>query len=294
MMKDDWKDSLTNRIGMQNIIWLNIFDEILSNMPKQKLCLYLCENQGWEKILLRKFREHHPGKIIGVAHSTISFWDLRYFDSLGKNINQPKPDCIAINGEHAWKELKKSNQNMNIYKKVEALRYLYLSDITNSLKKENKKKELLIIGDILPKTTNNLLYCINKVFSSIKSNYVIKFKPHPANFIIDNKFSFLEEFRSNKPINELLNDEMIVITSGFTSAGLDAYCYGAKVICYLDSNKLNYSILKGVDGVSFFSNSKELSKELNNINHKLRKPVFTENFFWLNRKLPMWKKLLAL
>ena len=49
MMKDDWKDSLTNRIGMQNIIWLNIFDEILSNMPKQKLCLYLCENQGWEK-----------------------------------------------------------------------------------------------------------------------------------------------------------------------------------------------------------------------------------------------------
>ena len=87
---------------------------------------------------------------------------------------------------------------------------------------------------------------------------------------------------------------MIVITSGFTSAGLDAYCYGAKVICYLDSNKLNYSILKGVDGVSFFSNSKELSKELNNINHKLRKPVFTENFFWLNRKLPMWKKLLAL
>ena len=36
--------------------------------------------------------------IIGVAHTLIRYWDLRYFDNLTDFSNLPKCDFIAING----------------------------------------------------------------------------------------------------------------------------------------------------------------------------------------------------
>ena len=61
----------------------------MASLPRQRLGLYLCENQGWERIFIRAWRKHGHGKLIGVAHSTIGYWDMRYFDQQDKLIKLP-------------------------------------------------------------------------------------------------------------------------------------------------------------------------------------------------------------
>ena len=61
-------------------------DNILSNIPKQKVGIYLLENQAWEKSLISSWNKFNHGGLIGVAHSTIRFWDLRYFRSKNTDI----------------------------------------------------------------------------------------------------------------------------------------------------------------------------------------------------------------
>ena len=70
----DWEDSWMGPVAMQNILWLHLFDKMPS-LPQQQVGLYLMENQGWERIILwhRMLMEH-----LGVPHSTIRYWDLRY------------------------------------------------------------------------------------------------------------------------------------------------------------------------------------------------------------------------
>ena len=79
LFKSDWKNSTIGPVSMVNIIFMHLFDKALNDMPKQKMGLYLCENQGWERIFINSWRKNNHGKLIGVVHSTISYWDLNVF-----------------------------------------------------------------------------------------------------------------------------------------------------------------------------------------------------------------------
>jgi surface carbohydrate biosynthesis protein (TIGR04326 family) len=65
-----------------NILHFLLIDKILKNINKPKKLIFLQENQSWEKILLYLFKTKFNTKTIGFAHSSIRFWDLRYFNSL--------------------------------------------------------------------------------------------------------------------------------------------------------------------------------------------------------------------
>ena len=44
--------------------------------------MYLQENQGWEFALIQVWEKAKSWELIGVPHSTIRYWDMRYyFDS---------------------------------------------------------------------------------------------------------------------------------------------------------------------------------------------------------------------
>ena len=79
-IEDIFNESIFGKHLIMNIIWAKIFEDILKNIPKQSMGLYLCENQGWERAFIYYWRKYNHGELIGVAHSTISFWDLRYFN----------------------------------------------------------------------------------------------------------------------------------------------------------------------------------------------------------------------
>ena len=212
----------------------------------------------------------------------------------------PKPDAVAVNGPNAWETLKATGQNMNQYVKVEALRYQYLSRVSkvkdsgNTLYDPYKSLRLMVLGDLRLETTQRMLLVIEKTFKDIKDSYEIQIKPHPGNPVDLYNYPLLRAEIVTEDLSDLLPQADLVLTSGFTSAALDAFCAGIRVVCYLDPYDLNYSILRGVDGVEFISSSRDLLQVLKQdrcISNNLFKP---ENFFWLNPELPLWKALLGL
>ena len=79
LLQEDWHASLTGPTAVANCLALELFDSALSTMPHQQAGFYLYENQAWEKALLRAWRKHGHGKLIGVQHSTAPFWHLYDF-----------------------------------------------------------------------------------------------------------------------------------------------------------------------------------------------------------------------
>jgi surface carbohydrate biosynthesis protein (TIGR04326 family) len=300
VLRRDWHNSIFGITAIKNIIWIHLFDKLMASLPHQELGLYLCENQGWERVFTRAWRRHRHGKLIGVAHSTISYWDMRYFNQADELIDIPQPDTVAVNGPNAWETLKAAGQPMDQYVKVEALRYLYLSEFSkdinlgNTLNDPYKSLRLIVLGDIRSETTHRMLLVIEQAFKDIKGSYEIRIKPHVANPVALCQYPLLRAEIVEEDLNDLLPQADLVLTSVFTSAGLDAFCSGTRVICYLDPYDLNYSLLRGVDGVEFISSSRDLFQALKQdrcISNNLFKP---ENFFWLNPELPLWKALLGL
>ena len=81
-------------------------------MPRSPMCrarrqVYICARISLGEALLRAWRKHGHGRIIGVQHATAPFWHLYYFDdprSLspdGKCV-LPLPDCLAVNSAVTW------------------------------------------------------------------------------------------------------------------------------------------------------------------------------------------------
>ncbi|SVC10982.1 uncharacterized protein METZ01_LOCUS263836, partial [marine metagenome] len=103
LLKQDWKSSVYGTVAIENLIWMGLINRALASIPRQRLGLYLCENQGWERAFIHLWKKHGHGQLIAVPHSLIRYWDLRYFDNQeiwhSKDaLAQPLPNKIALNG----------------------------------------------------------------------------------------------------------------------------------------------------------------------------------------------------
>ena len=106
LFKHDWRKSMYGSAALWNCLFLNLIERILVELPRQKLGAYLQENQGWEMALIHAWKSAGHGELIGVPHSCINFWDLRFFVDerafrhTGRN-DLPLPDWVALNGPAA-------------------------------------------------------------------------------------------------------------------------------------------------------------------------------------------------
>jgi surface carbohydrate biosynthesis protein (TIGR04326 family) len=300
VLRQDWQESIFGVTAMQNILSIHLCDKVMASLPHQRVGLYQCENQGWERAFISAWRKHGHGKLIGVTPTTISYWDLRYFDKFDTLINIPQPDIVAINGLGALNTLKKAGQPMGKYAMVEALRYFYFNELKknanteNTQQTENKFSRLLVLGDVRPDTTHRMMSVLEQAITTTDNNYVVILKPHPANAVDLSQYPLLQAKKVDVPLYDLFSQTDQVFTSVFTSAGIEAYYAGFNVINYLDPNNLNWSLLRNVDGVEFISSSQELAKVLDENAINSYNPNNPEDFFWLDKNLPRWKKLLGL
>jgi surface carbohydrate biosynthesis protein (TIGR04326 family) len=289
---------MTGVTGMNNILLIHLFDRLLSDIPHQEQGYYLSENQSWERAFVNAWRKHSHGRIIGVAHSTIRYWDLRYYDESMTSIipDLPKPDVLAVNGSAALLNLQKAGYPMEQCVQVEALRYLYLNklrkDANKKVAKRGEKLLLLLLGDIKKGTTHRLMLMVEKVFEGKKFPYEVWIKPHPHNHIELKKYSKLEAKYMDVPLSELIPMTHVAFSSVFTSAALDIFCAGIPVINYLDPYDLNFSSIRGFDGANYVSSTEEFLQALKDIKSRECKTVNPEDFFMLNAELPNWKALL--
>ena len=135
-IQSDLKKSIFSETALINLLYYNLFNKAIKLLKHQQKGLYLQENQGWEFALIQVWEKASHGELIGVPHSTIRYWDMRYyFDSRHYNDYDtkriPRPNMVAVNGKFAKNCLIQSGYPKDELIEVDALRYLYLNKYKN-------------------------------------------------------------------------------------------------------------------------------------------------------------------
>ena len=290
----DWRRSLCGSEAIDICIKLSCFTRLLGVIPKQRLGIYITENQPWEMVLIYAWKLNGHGRLLGAPHTTIRYWDLRYFhDSRSYNIKKindmPLPDFLAVNGPVAKKIMLKNFYPPQKLIEVEALRFLYLNQRLKKLKRSKHKEQLrvLICGDFETKTTQTMLEWMENVSKVLPNRALFIFKPHPAYHVKNSSLFKMET--SNKSLPELLASSDIVFTSNITSVAVDAYCSGVPVVQMLDATQFNTSPLRNRGGL-YARNPEELA-EIISVGFDLRakSPAI---FFNLDKNLVSWMKVI--
>lgn len=312
ILRRDWVTSLNGPIGLSNCLWVALFDAVLKDMPQQRVGLYLCENQGWERALLRAWRKYEHGEIIGVPHSTASFWHLDYFDdprsvSSEQSCGMPLPDRLAVNGMAAWRAFVETGYSAEKLAAVEALRYLNLSarvarPARNPAQRYSERPpvceshgvKVLVLGDIIPASMHNFLVLLEKAVKLLPPEYRFTFKSHPGYAVDLAHYPGLQMDETTEALDRILNEYDFAVAANSTSASVDAYVAGLPVIIGLDGGDLNLCPLRGQPGVRFVSTPGELAEALQPRGRSRAVNSDQHEFFFLDQELPRWKQLLGL
>jgi surface carbohydrate biosynthesis protein (TIGR04326 family) len=302
LVKGDLEESFSGISAMKNMLDLNLFNKAIRSLPKQKMGIYLHENRPWEKIFLYEWKKHGHGKLIGVPHSSVRFWDLSYFSDprtysrKGKNI-MPMPDLVALNGNAMKKEFLKGKYPRHKITDVEALRYLHLGNPqkrVSAFAMPGETPQLLVLGDYLEENNKMMLHLLELVLPSLNKVLQVTIKPHPACPIRSIEYPSLRLKITSEPIDKLLNKHSAVYTSSMTSAAVNAYCTGIQVISFLRSDTLNLSPLRGKKGVHFVATTEELKLVLEKTSNLPQRIYRKKTVFNSDNNLPRWKKIFSI
>ena len=273
----DWKNSIYGQVAFNNLLNLNLFESALSYLPNQRSGLYPQENQGWEFGFINSWRQAGHSNLIGSPHSTVKFWDLRYFhdrrsylSSINNNI--PLPSKVACNGPISMSAYKEHGYPKKDLIEVEALRYLYINDCSEKYFYNSKKIRLLVLGDYLEINAKKQLETLQRAISTLNSEFLVSFKAHPACPINLSLYPDIKGETISDKLEILLPKFDVIFASSTTSAAVDGYCAGLAVITLLDGEQLNMSPLRDCEGTIFVENHFQLKDYLIKIiNKKFKK-----------------------
>lgn len=300
LFKKDWQDSLSGKSAILNCLQFSILEAAICRLPYQRLGIYIQENQPWEMSLIFTWKAAGHGKLIGVPHTTVRFWDLRYFyDSRSYkriHVNSlPMPDQVAVNGPITKSAYLYGGYPEEQVTEVEALRFLHLQRRVKNValvKSQDCALNVLVCGDFLSATNDKILTWLAIGMRALPSNVTYFLKPHPARSVKPGEYINNKLTMSDAPLAELLVNADVVFTSNITSAAVDAYCAGIPVIQILDGVAFNLSPLRGLKGVVYVADPEEFVVALRNALCQERLANFP--YFFLDVYLPRWKNLLGL
>jgi surface carbohydrate biosynthesis protein (TIGR04326 family) len=270
-------------------------------LPKQRIGVYLQENQAWEFAFIHAWKLAGHGQLIGTPHSTIRYWDLRYFfdqrsyERIG-SAALPLPDQVALNGHAAREAYRRGNYPINSTVEVEALRYLHLENVSvreNEVHRaEYGRMRILVLGDYVSRNTHLQMSLLEATMPLLPESAIVTVKPHPACPIQPAHYPGLRMELTKAPISQLLTGCSAAYTSAGTSAAADVYCAGVPVVSVFDADTLNQSPLRDRDDVFFVSTPDELASALLSAVTAPRAALGAQNFFNIDSGLPLWRKLL--
>ncbi len=305
ILRGDWYCSIFGKTLVSNLIWIELFENYFKELPYQKLGFYLCENIGWELALIKAWENNNHGTLIGVPHTTLRFWDLRYFfdpriNKDSKTYTLPTPDYYALNGKICWEYFSKNGYLESKLLKSEALRYQHLNKrkrctIKRELSRHHNNEEIkrvLIVGDFSKERTDQMLKALE---SSVESHGFLgsfEIKPHPAARIDISGYPVLDLTETNRPLEDIVEQSDLVFTSMTTTGALECFLMDKNVVIYLDGNDLNMSPLRGFEGVTFVSDPEQLCAALESSN-LLDVSREVSDFFWVDLDMPKWGKIIS-
>jgi len=284
-VKKDWKKSFGFYDIFVNLYYFFLIEKTIKFINNPKKCFYLLENQPWERALCFFWKKKFKEKIIGVCHTPLRFWDLRYKNVEHENNKYIRPDIVGLNGKHSFELFKKEFPSQKKIK-LEPLRY----SLPKKIKNNNKlKKTVIIVGDYLHNINLSIIESLEKVSGNFNFNYV--YLPHPSNSktIISKKLN-LKTILNKKKLCKY--NTYCFIIPHMSSSALDFYLLSKKIIIFLDNSMPNLSPLYPNKIIHSAHDSKTLQNVLekkvrsNNIKHMY------SNFFYVSKNKNKWNHFL--
>ena len=302
LFANEWRQSTAGPMAILSTLTLSLFNAAIKSLPKQQSGVYLQENQGWELGLIQAWKAAGHGRIIGCPHSSVRFWDLRYFSdprsySRAAKNRLPVPEQVAVNGKAATDAYLAGGYPASDLVQVEALRYLYLNRPlirqNTGISVSKTCLRLMVFCDYLPSHTRLQMQILELASESLPTGTIITVKPHPACPICANDYPGLNLSIVTEPIAKLLAECDVAYTSAVTSAAVDAYCAGVPVISVLDPNMLNMSPLRGCKDALFVATPEDLIQALTVVIAASPSTKLGNAFFTIDSTLPRWRKILS-
>jgi surface carbohydrate biosynthesis protein (TIGR04326 family) len=303
LLRSDWASAFRGVECAAALFYLECFDRALANIARQDEGIYLMENQGWERSLIRAWRRHGHGRLTGVAHSTVRFWDLRYHCDprryhLAQRGQTAVPDTVALNGAQALQEFLATCASRELVVECEALRYLGTAAHAPPrphVRSADQPLRLLVLGDFLSESTAQLLRLVEEAVRACGESSEVWVKAHP-NCPVDAAAAPGLRLRIvHEAVAVLAPSVDLVLASNTTSAALDAFLSHARVVVYDDRSGVNFSPLRSVGGVRFVHQALELRDALTG---KSAGGVASEpnpaQFFHTDATLPRWRAYLGI
>ncbi len=303
LLGDDWKDSLLGAPAATNLCYVEATDRALARLPRQRVGAYIQENQPWEFALLHAWRKHGHGTIVGTPHTTVRFWDLRYFYDPrsfdGSQSSVPAPDLIAITGDAAAAALAGGWAPPERLTRVEALRYLHLgSQFSNAPPASAPRTPVLLVAtDLLDRNTRKQMQCVDAALRQCPHPFSVVVKPHPASDFSATDYPHWQDRVDRSELSELIARADVVLSSNASSAAIDAHLAGKTVLTMLDGDRFNFSPLRGLSGTAYIADEGDLLHHLSALASApaaadLVHRAVPQEYFHLDPALPRWRALL--
>lgn len=257
--------------------------------------------------MVHVWRKHGHGRLIAVAHSTIRYWDLRYFEdrrrfSDSDRLKYPLPDQLALNGPLARQMIQGYGYPGNRLVDVEAQRFMNSRPIDRqSMPSETtaspqgphgKRRRLLVLGDISRRATDAVLSLVQSCSTELLAKFSVTVKPHPGGKIATEEYAACLFDIVQEPISEIIERFDVVLTSNATSAVIDAVLANKRVLVHLSSGEPNLCPMSGLSGVRFVSNARELLSALE-FDGPVQFAGGNPSIFWFDSELTRWRGILG-
>lgn len=297
LIRDDWAKAFRGHACVQGLFFIACFDRALRGSSHYQEGLYLMENQGWERALAQAWRKYGHGRLTGAAHSTVRFWDLRYHCdprrySSTERLSTPGPDVVALNGPEACRQYLSTCEAREEVLRCEALRYLHLLSSAQSVGRPPRgvTVTLLVLGDYSVDQSTRLLRLVEEARQRARVALRIRVKSHPACPIDVNQFPGMEFLSTAPPVAQLVRSADWVLASNSTSAVLDAYLQGARLLIHNDGMGVNLSPLRGASGVAFVGDAVDLTEALEGPSEEFAHGMADRisEFFHIEDNLRVW------
>ena len=269
------KDQYFGRTAALNALWINLWERTFKDWPKQRLGVYVFENQPWELAMLSAWRRGGHGNVVAYSHTSMVFWDLRYFGTLADSphhtpeINQA--NLIGVNGPLMLRAAQSAGYDPSCLTSLEALRFRPPGPGSTPL---GRPHFALILGDYSTEATEELL---RMCATAAESNNIwrFEFRPHPARSQNDVKSSF--PTNAEVSLSSHILACSAVIAGPHTSATLEALLLGRPTAALTSPNAFAGNPADGLPGFCAVAGPQDISAFLNRVSSEtseLSQPIF--------------------
>lgn len=282
------EDQYFGRSAALNAVWINLWESVIDSIPKQRIALYLFENQPWELAFLSAWYRSDSGRPLAVAHSAMRFWDLRYFSipDVDNASGKPSPTEIVVNGPLMKATAVEGGYKEELLLVAESLRMpLDISAQTGGA------GDVLVLGEYDGAYDARLLSAAEAIINQLGSNVNAVYRPHPTstedlNFP-SNRWS-RSEFDS---IATAIAQCEVAVCGQMTTAAMDACMNGRRVFIVAAADAFISSPAIGLPNVQVVTSQADLNSAPR-VEPESLPSKSSRQLVCTDRKLPRWRSIL--